>query len=246
MTDADCSKHSGSPLKFSPGSKNPLPSSARDRTIVRYRSLAIAVAFLAVAITLRATIVVHIVNSAIASRHARYTAGTLLTAVMLAAPIVAYGIVTGRIARWRAWFSWPAIPGPVGVILAIAATGATYLRFFGRDPHHVQGVLSNLSAFGVLYIGANAVLEEISLRGFVLYELRARAPFLIADAVQAALFALFHLPGWIVGGVGLRTQSVSLVSDAAFAFALGLFTRRNGSIWLCVAVHWLTNLFLVP
>jgi len=104
--------------------------------------------------------------------------------------------------------------------------------------HRLASVV--LSAHGLmLFVGV--ALEELLLRGFLLRQMLRRLSARASVLGTAALFALFHLPGWIAqGGLG-----VGVFISAGVIFVLGLVlggvTVASRSLWPAIAVHGINN-----
>jgi membrane protease YdiL (CAAX protease family) len=86
----------------------------------------------------------------------------------------------------------------------------------------------------------NALVEEISFRGFMLNRLAKRHPFWRANLIQSLLFLLVHWLGWLSGGAGFEIIPMS-IALTTLALVLGSITRLTGSVWLAVAVHTINN-----
>lgn len=88
-------------------------------------------------------------------------------------------------------------------------------------------------AIGFLIIGVAPITEEIFFRGFMFAGLRRGLPFVVAAAMSAGLWGLFHYTGAGTWGVVLQL--------AAFGIILSWLYERTGSLWPPIAVHALNN-----
>jgi membrane protease YdiL (CAAX protease family) len=88
-----------------------------------------------------------------------------------------------------------------------------------------------ISAF--LVICAAPVSEELFFRGFMFTGLRQRLPFVLAAAISAGIWGLFHFTGPGSWGVVLQLS--------VFGLILAWLYERTGSIWPTIAVHALNN-----
>lgn len=93
---------------------------------------------------------------------------------------------------------------------------------------------------GVALVGFS---EEVVFRGFFLREFGERATYARANLLQAFLFLLLHVPGWLLLGK-FRFPAALQLSATIFLFALfaGWLLRRSGSLWACMLVHSFNNL----
>jgi membrane protease YdiL (CAAX protease family) len=91
--------------------------------------------------------------------------------------------------------------------------------------------------------------EEVAFRGFFLQKFSERMGFARANLLQALLFLLMHLSGWILLGQ-FRFPSVFRLTGSVLLFALfsGWLLRRSRSLWACMIAHSFNNLasFVVP
>lgn len=87
---------------------------------------------------------------------------------------------------------------------------------------------------------ANALVEELAFRGFLVGQFTERWSFWRANLLGAALFVAVHWIPWITAGADdLLPMSVAL---GVLAVVLGLVTRLSGSIWIAVVLHAANNL----
>ena len=93
---------------------------------------------------------------------------------------------------------------------------------------------------GIILVGFS---EELLFRGFFFNKLNEVTTFRKANLIQAALFLLVHIPGWIMMGM---FESVIIVRLIGFVFFIGLLNgyllKKTDSIWSCIMVHSLSNL----
>lgn len=84
------------------------------------------------------------------------------------------------------------------------------------------------------------VTEEVVFRGFFLQKFSSFLKFWPANALTALLFALIHLPYWFAVG------KIVVVPYYVFTFglAMGYLMRKSKSLWPCIIVHSLHNLFI--
>ncbi|MDQ1257380.1 MAG: protease family protein [Candidatus Hydrogenedentes bacterium] len=95
------------------------------------------------------------------------------------------------------------------------------------------------------WVAIVAAAEEILFRGFIFRKLRERFPFQRANLLNAVLFLLIHVPGWLyMQGPhwGLLTLSVSIL---IVGYVLGLLTEVTKSLWPPIVLHALNNVISV-
>src|SRR4051794_28447892 len=84
--------------------------------------------------------------------------------------------------------------------------------------------------------------EEIPFRGFILPALAVRMNFWLANAVTAAIFVAFHVPGWL----SLELFNWSLVVNVfALGLLFGALLRLARSLYAPVIAHDVNNLIAV-
>ena len=93
---------------------------------------------------------------------------------------------------------------------------------------------------GIILVGFS---EELLFRGFFFNKLNEVTTFQKANLIQATLFLLVHIPGWIMMGM---FESIIIIRLTGFIFFIGLLNgyllKKTGSIWSCIMVHSLSNL----
>lgn len=80
--------------------------------------------------------------------------------------------------------------------------------------------------------------EELLFRGFFLQKVQELSNFWIGNFVNAFLFTLIHIIGWIIQG-----QNILYFGFGIFIFALltGIALKKSNSIWSCILIHILNN-----
>jgi membrane protease YdiL (CAAX protease family) len=94
---------------------------------------------------------------------------------------------------------------------------------------------------GLLLDISNALVEEISFRGFILRWLAKSNPFWRANLITSLLFLFVHWIGWFSHGAGFELVPMSFAL-VFFSLILGWITLLSGSVWMAVGVHALNNL----
>lgn len=129
-------------------------------------------------------------------------------------------------------------------LAALTQAAAAWLPDLLRDPHPIVGILralsegdelstSQLGRYLLAYALLPAICEELAFRGFILTGLQSRLRPRNAVLLSAFLFALYHM------NVFLSVPMFCL------GVALGLLTRRSGSVLPAVSLHFLHNAALI-
>ncbi len=85
--------------------------------------------------------------------------------------------------------------------------------------------------------------EELGWRHFLQPKLERKIPFIPAVLIVGVIWALWHLPLFFIVGTSQNASSFLSFSIMVMgsAFALAALHRVNGSAWLCVLLHCLSN-----
>jgi membrane protease YdiL (CAAX protease family) len=151
----------------------------------------------------------------------------------------------------------------IGTIVAVTILAVSYvaafivllpsepvLKFAAIDPK--AGVSGGLLFALWLILGnvVNAFMEEGLFRGVMGRLFRIRLSFWWANALQAFLFGLWHLP-WVLkwyqtgqleehGGLAFATLT-QFLPMLAVGFAWGYFYFKTGSLWVPLVAHFINN-----
>lgn len=110
--------------------------------------------------------------------------------------------------------------------------------------------LGGAFAYESLHNALVGTYEETLFRGLLLTALLANAKepsvrsMRIALVVQAAVFAVAHIPSILIGGGNLVVVAFRMVELMAFGITLGLTTLKYQSIWGGVVYHAFSNLMV--
>jgi uncharacterized protein len=185
--------------------------------------------------------------------------GLLLAAGILAGPTVAAITVTaategrtgvysllGRLVLWRVglrWYLFALLGVPLIMLLGfgIYAMGPPDLGALGGPGY----VLTYLLGFALTMVLGGPLLEEIGWRGFALPHLQRRHGPLAASLILGVLWALWHLPQFLVpawaassGGGGVSGIVLFVLVAMAFSVVLSwVFNNTRASLLLAVLVH---------
>ncbi len=96
--------------------------------------------------------------------------------------------------------------------------------------------------FAVLSMLLVGFIEELLFRGFLFRALLKKDPVFVAVTISAVTFGIGHIVNLFAGQGGTET-----VIQVFFAIAWGfLFTfvfLKSGSLWVCIAVHGMVDVF---
>lgn len=172
-------------------------------------------------------------------------AGTLFATWLEGGRRAVFTILGGYV-RWRvgvAWYGVALLLFPAAYLLALAFdsalggvrdTGTPYVMRFVPAGLSLLVVVPGWFLFEMLTNG-----EEIAWRGYVLPRLQARYAALAATALVAAVWALWHLPKWLVIPSTYDQPAWLWLSDlvAKAVIATWLFNHARGSLLILTLFH---------
>ena len=134
----------------------------------------------------------------------------------------------------------------VGLVWSIATTGAVYLDTIWQQVPATY-VIGRL----IGQVAGNALFEETVYRGFLMPQAfhklqralhnNLRRRIVAAIVISQLVFALIHIPGRILQGMGPASMGLSL----SLVFVLGLLFAimyvRTGNLYVCIGTHALIN-----
>jgi membrane protease YdiL (CAAX protease family) len=159
-----------------------------------------------------------------------------------------------RIVLWRVglgWYLFALVGIPVVMALGtlILPGGFASLRSLG-----LGYVLTYLSIFPLVVVLGGPLFEEIGWRGFALPRLQPLHGPLLGTLILGLLWALWHLPEFMVpswaessGGTGF----VAIVRFVVIAIAVAIvttwvFNNTKGSVFMAILVHASIDTFWIP
>ncbi|HAP43578.1 MAG: hypothetical protein A2087_01350 [Spirochaetes bacterium GWD1_61_31] len=154
------------------------------------------------------------------------------------------GAFLRRLGQWRApWYWW-----------LIVVAGMPLIMFGGA---FIKGSLSNAFAFSPWYQALPALLlalllgpiEELGWRGLALPLLQRRFPPLVAGLLLGLIWALWHLPAFLIGGTPQSAWAFGPYVGGVLAIAMLMtlmFNESGGSLLLPVLLHFQANNPLWP
>jgi membrane protease YdiL (CAAX protease family) len=159
-----------------------------------------------------------------------------------------------RIVRWRVGFQWYlfALVGlPLIMVLATIVVRPGALESF--QTLAPLSVVSYLSAFVFMVLIGGPLFEEPGWSGFALPRLQRLHGPLVGGLILGSLWALWHLPGFLIPSEGLTDipPRGTVLDFVVFALALvGLrliiqwvFNNTKGSVLMAILVHASWNTF---
>lgn len=142
-----------------------------------------------------------------------------------------------RIARWRAALRW--------YVLALVAVPGAYLAaalIWRALGYEALGTPSTGWLATALLTATAGPLEEIGWRGYALPRLQRHLGGTSAALALGIVWALWHLPIFVVGGFDADAFAIFTVQILAVSLVLSVFFNGSaGCVPLAVLIHWLTN-----
>lgn len=96
--------------------------------------------------------------------------------------------------------------------------------------------------FAVLSMLLVGLIEELIFRGFLFRALLNKDPAPVAAAISAVTFGIGHIVNLLAGQGGLESL-IQVVFAIAWGVLLTLVFYKSGSLWVCVIVHGLVDVF---
>jgi len=192
----------------------------------------------------------------------------LLAAGILAGPSLSAVIMTattegrdgvrrllGRLALWRVgmpWYLFSLLGVPLIMLLGtmIYSGNLPNLGALGRPSY----LLSYLATYVFVMALGGPLFEEIGWRGFALARMEALHGPLLASVILGVLWALWHLPEFLVpswaassGGGGILGITLFIVTAITFTIVITwVFNNTRASVLLAILVHTSIDAFTVP
>ena len=196
------------------------------------------------------------------------TARLLLAGGILAGPTLSAFIMTattegregvrrllGRLVLWRVGFRWylfALIGVPLIMILGtmVYSMSLPNLGALGGPSY----LLSYLASFAFVTLLGGPLFEEIGWRGFALPRMERLQGPLLASVILGVMWALWHLPEFLVptwaassGGGGI--VGIALFTLTAITFTIVItwvFNNTRASVLLAILVHSSIDTFTIP
>jgi uncharacterized protein len=195
------------------------------------------------------------------------TTGLLSAAAILLGPTLSGFIMTGitegregirrllhRIVLWRVglrWYLFALIGVPVVMALGTVILPEGLSSLLGLGPGYV---LTYLSTYVLVVILGGPLFEEPGWRGFALPRLQPLHGPLVGTLILGLLWALWHLPEFLVPAWAEASGGSSFLAIVKFvliaiAFAIvttWVFNNTKGSVFMAILVHASIDTFSIP
>jgi CAAX protease family protein len=192
----------------------------------------------------------------------------LLVAGILAGPTLSAFIMTattegregvrrllGRLVLWRVGIRWYVV-ALIGVPLIMLLGTMVYsmelpnLAALGGPSY----LLSYLGSFALVTVLGGPLLEEVGWRGFALPRMEPLHGPLLASLILGVLWALWHLPEFLVptwaassGGGGILSIILFTLTVITFTIVITwVFNNTRASVLLAILVHSSIDTFTIP
>lgn len=172
--------------------------------------------------------------------------GLLLLIIIVWSPNIAAYLMTSSAGTFSSWFA-ETTAMPQGIMpwlwacIPIVVVGATLVLTGEGNPESLDG------RSVAMLVGLNLVLgplgEEFGLRGYLLPIFLENLPFASATLLLGAIWALWHLPLWLVDSPQAKIPFVIFFATVlCFSVIMGkIYELSSGSIWPAVLFHFLVN-----
>ena len=161
----------------------------------------------------------------------------------------------GRLVLWRVGFRWYLF-ALIGVPLIMLLGTMVYsmslpnLGALGGPSY----LLSYLASFAFVTVLGGPLLEEIGWRGFALPRMERLQGPLLASVILGVMWALWHLPEFLVptwaassGGGGIVGIAMFTLTAITFTIVISwVFNNTRASVLLAILVHSSIDTFTIP
>jgi membrane protease YdiL (CAAX protease family) len=144
--------------------------------------------------------------------------------------------------KWKVGIQWYLVAiSPLFIAFLIAGVN---MVLGGTTTGGTQPVVMSLLASLIIALVTGATGEELGWRGFLLPRLQERFTGLIASLVVGLIWALWHLPLWLLPGYGWDSVpywafALSTISSSVI-YTL-VVNKTGGSILMASIIHLMTN-----
>jgi membrane protease YdiL (CAAX protease family) len=161
----------------------------------------------------------------------------------------------GRLVLWRVGFRWYlfALIGVPLIMLLGTMVYSMSLHNLGAlgGPSYLLGYLASFALVTVL---GGPLLEEIGWRGFALPRMERLQGPLLASVILGVMWALWHLPEFLVpswaassGGGGIVGIAMFTLTAITFTIVISwVFNNTRASVLLAILVHSSIDTFTIP
>jgi uncharacterized protein len=161
----------------------------------------------------------------------------------------------GRLVLWRVglrWYLFALIGVPLIILLGtmVYSMEMPNLAALGGPSY----LLSYLASFALVTVLGGPLLEEIGWRGFALPRMEPLHGPLLASLILGVLWALWHLPEFLVpswaassGGGGILSITLFIVFAITVTVVITwVFNNTRASVLLAILVHSSIDTFTIP
>lgn len=132
--------------------------------------------------------------------------------------------------------------GTLGWLLLFCVLEAAIFGLASRELNQETPLFALPIVFLVcLFLGGGN--EELGWRGLMQRTLESKLPFPVATLITGAVWAVWHLPLWLVEGTS--QYGTSFIAFASFAIVLSFWLacvyKRTGCVFACCVLHGVSN-----
>ena len=144
--------------------------------------------------------------------------------------------------KWRVEIQWYLVAiSPLFIAFLIAGVN---MALGGTTTGGKQPAGMSLLTYLILALITGATGEELGWRGFLLPRLQERFTGLIASLIVGVIWALWHLPLWLLPGYGWDSVPYWAFALATISFSV-IYTfvvnKTDGSLLMASIIHLMTN-----
>ena len=145
-----------------------------------------------------------------------------------------------RLLLWRLDFKWYVL-----VLLGIPLIGWVAAHIVGSSPLKPTGTPGELLLMLFYVLVTGPLCEELGWRGFALPRLLRRFNPFIASVILGAIWGVWHVPSFFLGGMvqaGMSLRLFLLNGVLLSIFVTWVFQHTGGSVLITVLIHYTVNI----
>lgn len=145
-----------------------------------------------------------------------------------------------RLVRWRFDFKWYVL-----VLLGIPMVGWIAARITGASPLKPTNTPTEFLWLLFYLLVTGPLCEELGWRGYALPRLLKRFNPFTASLILGAIWGVWHLPSFFLGGMvqaGLALPLFLLSALLLSIFVTWVFKHTGGSVLITVLIHYTVNI----
>lgn len=149
-------------------------------------------------------------------------------------------LLCARLVHWRFDFKWYVL-----VLLGIPVMGWIATLITESDPLKETGDLTQLLLMLFYVLVTGPLCEELGWRGYALPRLLNRFNPFTASLILGAIWGVWHLPAFFVGGMEQAGMSLPIFLLNALLlsiFVTWVFKHTGGSVLITVLIHYSVNI----